>query len=81
VCLYPEGGFDADSLVKNADSAMYRAKQESGDCVRAYQPGMDVEAAERLTVESNLRRAMEQFPIPGVTAGAVRQCPGTPPAG
>jgi diguanylate cyclase (GGDEF)-like protein/PAS domain S-box-containing protein len=60
VCLYPEGGFDVESLVKNADSAMYRAKEEGRDCVRVYQPGMDVQAADRLTLESDLRRALEQ---------------------
>jgi predicted signal transduction protein with EAL and GGDEF domain len=60
VSVYPDGGGDPESLIKNADSAMYNAKEEGRDCIRLYLPGMSAEAAERLSLESSLRRALEQ---------------------
>jgi len=60
VCLYPEGGLDAEGLLKNADVAMYRAKEGGRDCVRLYESGMDVQVQERLNLESGLRRALAQ---------------------
>ncbi|HUL77208.1 MAG TPA: EAL domain-containing protein [Vicinamibacteria bacterium] len=59
LCLYPEGGLDAERLLKNADLAMYRAKEAGRDCVRLYEAGMNVQAQERLDLESSLRRALE----------------------
>ena len=38
VAVYPEDGTDAITLTKGADDAMYRAKEEGGDCVRLCQP-------------------------------------------
>jgi diguanylate cyclase (GGDEF)-like protein/PAS domain S-box-containing protein len=58
VSVYPDGGGDPESLIKNADSAMYNAKEEGRDCIRLYLPGMSAEAAERLSLESSLRRAL-----------------------
>lgn len=58
--FYPEGGQNVESLVKSADSAMYRAKEEGRDCFRLYIPGTIAQATERLTLENSLRRALEQ---------------------
>jgi diguanylate cyclase (GGDEF)-like protein/PAS domain S-box-containing protein len=79
VSFFPEGGQDAEGLVKNADSAMYLAKEEGRDCARLYMPGMSAQAQERLALESNLRRTLEKNefllhyqPIIDVKSGAIR---------
>ena len=46
-------------LLKNADLAMYRAKEEGKDGHAVFEPGMSVRAQERLGVEGALRRALE----------------------
>ncbi len=59
VSLYPEDGADAETLVKNADTAMYRAKEEGRDTWQLYTRAMNATALERLALESALRRALE----------------------
>jgi predicted signal transduction protein with EAL and GGDEF domain len=56
--LYPDDGEDAVTLVKNADTAMYRAKEQGRDQCQLYTPAMNVSAVERLAEETNLRRAL-----------------------
>ena len=58
IALYPEHGTDADTLLKNADTAMYHAKACGGGAYRFYVPEMGQEAIERLELESDLRRAL-----------------------
>ncbi|HEY7509702.1 MAG TPA: EAL domain-containing protein [Vicinamibacteria bacterium] len=58
ISLYPEDGEDADTLVRNADAAMYRAKEQGRDSHRLYAPPMNERAGERLALESALRRAL-----------------------
>ena len=58
VSLYPDDGEDAPTLVKNADTAMYRAKEQGRDQCQLYTPAMNVSAVERLAEETNLRRAL-----------------------
>jgi predicted signal transduction protein with EAL and GGDEF domain len=58
VSLYPDDGGDAETLVKNADIAMYRAKEQGRDQCQLYTPAMNVSAVERLAEENNLRRAL-----------------------
>src|SRR5690606_14436418 len=56
--LYPQDGRDADVLVKNADLALSRAKQEgSGACV-LYRHELHLRAIERNTIERDLRAAL-----------------------
>ena len=57
VSLYPDDGEDAATLVKNADTAMYRAKEQGRDQCQLYTPAMNVSAVERLAEENSLRRA------------------------
>ncbi|PKM81538.1 MAG: hypothetical protein CVU89_08565 [Firmicutes bacterium HGW-Firmicutes-14] len=59
IVLYPNDGTDADTLTKNADTAMYRAK-EQGDNYQFYTPAMNVKALEMMEMEIALRRALEQ---------------------
>jgi diguanylate cyclase (GGDEF)-like protein len=58
VSLFPEDGSTAETLIKHADTAMYRAKEQGRDGYQLYTPVMSVSALERLALESGLRRAL-----------------------
>ena len=58
VAVYPSDGHDGESLVRNADSAMYRAKDQGRDNYQLYTPAMNAKAVERLSLESRLRQAV-----------------------
>jgi diguanylate cyclase (GGDEF)-like protein len=58
VAVYPEDGRDVDTLLKNADTAMYRAKDEGRDNFQCYTATMNHHALKRLSLESGLRRAL-----------------------
>lgn len=59
ISLFPTDGTDAETLVKNADTAMYRAKDHGRDHYEIYAPAMNARALERLAQENLLRRALE----------------------
>lgn len=59
VSVHPEDGMDAESLVKNSDAAMYRAKQRGRDNYQMYTPALNDKALERLELENRLRRALD----------------------
>lgn len=61
VAVYPSDGEVAETLVKNADTAMYRAKSQGNDLLQLYTPEMNAHATEQLALESALRRAVETF--------------------
>ena len=58
VGVYPEDGEDAETLVRNADTAMYGAKEGGRDTFRFYAPLMNVAAMESLAIENGLRKAL-----------------------
>jgi diguanylate cyclase (GGDEF)-like protein/PAS domain S-box-containing protein len=58
VSIYPDDGHDAEALVKNADTAMYRAKDQGRDQYQLYAPAMNTGAMERLALENSLRKAL-----------------------
>lgn len=58
ISLYPSDGADAETLVRNADAAMYRAKESGRDRYQIYAPAMNARALERLALENMLRRAL-----------------------
>jgi diguanylate cyclase (GGDEF)-like protein/PAS domain S-box-containing protein len=60
ISIYPDDGKDAQTLLKNADIAMYLVKQQGKNSFRFYSPQMNVHLMERLSLESGLRRAMER---------------------
>jgi diguanylate cyclase (GGDEF)-like protein len=60
ISLYPMDGQDVDSLVRNADVAMYQAKAEGGGKFRFFMPQMTDRAVERLALEHSLRQAIER---------------------
>lgn len=60
VSLYPGDGLDPETLVRNADTAMYRAKEQGRDNYQLYAPDMNAQALERLDLENTLRKALSQ---------------------
>jgi diguanylate cyclase (GGDEF)-like protein/PAS domain S-box-containing protein len=58
VALYPTDGEDGDTLLKNADAAMYRAKELGRNNYQLCTPGMTSRAIERMALEGELRQAL-----------------------
>ncbi len=60
VSLYPNDGNDSETLLKNADGAMYRAKELGRNTFKFYSDDMSERAFERLTLENSLRHALDR---------------------
>jgi len=60
IALYPSDGDSAEALLKNADSAMYRAKEAGRNSYQLCTSAMNSRAAERLSTENALRRALDR---------------------
>jgi diguanylate cyclase (GGDEF)-like protein/PAS domain S-box-containing protein len=60
VVTYPEDGTEADTLLKHADLAMYRAKDSGRNTYRFFEPEMSKNTAHRQSLESGLHRAIER---------------------
>jgi diguanylate cyclase (GGDEF)-like protein/PAS domain S-box-containing protein len=60
IALYPNDGGDAATLVRNADTAMYRAKEQGRNGYRFYLPEMNERLRQRLEREAQLRGALER---------------------
>jgi diguanylate cyclase (GGDEF)-like protein len=78
VSIYPDDGMDADTLIQNADIAMYQAKEDGRQGYRFFEPEMNARAVERQYIEECLRRALERDefalhyqPIIDLTTGAI----------
>ncbi|HLF97098.1 MAG TPA: EAL domain-containing protein [Methylococcaceae bacterium] len=59
ISLYPDDGNDPVALVKNSDTAMYRAKKNGRNGLQFFQSGMEGYSLRRLEMERNLHRALE----------------------
>jgi diguanylate cyclase (GGDEF)-like protein/PAS domain S-box-containing protein len=60
ISVYPEDGEDAETLIKNADTAMYHAKEHGRNNFQFFTTEMNLRAVERQSLEGSLRRALER---------------------
>ncbi len=60
ITIFPFDVQDVSSLLRNADTAMYRAKESGFNSIRFYSADMTVEAADNLALENELRAAIER---------------------
>jgi len=60
VSLYPEDGQDAETLIKNADTAMYHAKENGRNNFQFFTAEMNLKAVRRQSLEGSLRHALER---------------------
>ncbi len=59
IALYPDNGNNAEELLKNAEAAMYRAKEVGKNTFRYYSPSMNDQAKQRITLENKMRHAIK----------------------
>lgn len=77
IALFPDDGWDTTSLMKGADTAMYRAKEASRNTYRFHDAGMDSAANQRIVLETALHNALERrefqlFYQPKIDLGSCR---------
>jgi diguanylate cyclase (GGDEF)-like protein len=58
ITLFPHDGDDTETLIKNADMAMYRAKDEGKRGMQLYSPDLNSEVNRRLLMENNMRKGL-----------------------
>lgn len=79
ISIYPNDGIDATGLLRNADMAMYRAKDVGRNTLQFYHPEMTIQMTERLRLEMDLRQAFENKQLfltyqPQVEIGTGKMC-------
>ncbi len=60
ISMHPGDASDAESLLRNADIAMYSAKESGRDSIKSYSPDMSSAISERMTLETSLRKAIDR---------------------
>lgn len=60
IALFPDDGQDSDSLIQNADTAMYSAKEQGRNAYRFFTRSMNERVSGRLQMESRIRRALDE---------------------
>ena len=81
VAMYPEDGMTCEELIKNADTAMYKAKEQEKNSFRFYNSDMRDEMLKRMTVEGHLGNALKNKelsvnyqPLIQSSSGYIRGC-------
>ncbi|HTZ17909.1 MAG TPA: EAL domain-containing protein [Dissulfurispiraceae bacterium] len=59
ISIYPDDGWDAETLIRKADTAMYHVKGLGGNAIRLYDPSLDACGVELRQLENDLRTALE----------------------
>lgn len=77
LALYPDDGNDSETLLCNADAAMYAAKAAGRNTFRFYNAAMNRRASQRLALESDLRRAVARNQLELFYQPQVRSADGT----
>jgi diguanylate cyclase (GGDEF)-like protein/PAS domain S-box-containing protein len=77
IATYPVDGADAETLIRNADAAMYKAKDEGRNCIQFYSTAINDRALAKFTMETDLRKAIDQDALqvyyqPQVDLGSMR---------
>ncbi|HUP50143.1 MAG TPA: EAL domain-containing protein [Thermoanaerobaculia bacterium] len=60
ISMFPMDGTDGETLIRNADTALYRAKEQGRNRCQLYAPAMNAIAFKRLVIENSLRRALDR---------------------
>jgi diguanylate cyclase (GGDEF)-like protein/PAS domain S-box-containing protein len=60
ISMFPDDGNDGETLIRNADTALYRAKEQGRNRYQLYAPAMNAIAFKRLVLENNLRHAADR---------------------
>lgn len=60
ITFFPEDSEEPDTLIKNSDAAMHRVKKQGKNSYRLFEPEMNSKAGRRLTLESEMRKALER---------------------
>jgi len=60
IAIFPDDGADEQTLMKNADSAMYLAKQGGKNDIRIFSKEIETQSIDRLTMETGLRHALDR---------------------
>jgi diguanylate cyclase (GGDEF)-like protein/PAS domain S-box-containing protein len=60
ICMYPSDAQDEQALMKNADIAMYRAKDDGKNTYKFYSEETNIHSFERMAMETSLRRGLER---------------------
>jgi diguanylate cyclase (GGDEF)-like protein/PAS domain S-box-containing protein len=60
IAMYPSGGTDAETLIKNADMAMYKAKETSGSKIEFYSSDLNEKISNQFVLENNLWFALDK---------------------
>jgi diguanylate cyclase (GGDEF)-like protein/PAS domain S-box-containing protein len=78
ISMYPADGHDVETLLRNSDTAMYKAKERGGNNFQFFAPEMHAVAVKRLSLENELRNALrrEEFlihyqPIASLRSGEI----------
>ncbi len=60
VSVFPDDGLDSETLIKNADTAMYQAKENGRQSYQYFRAAMNVRAVQRQSIEESLRKALDR---------------------